>query len=52
MQGELVDSNGLMTQSEFLAGFGLVQALPGPMFSFAAYAGGMSEQVSGLIVSS
>ena len=48
MQGELVDSNGLMTQSEFLAGFGLVQALPGPMFSFAAYAGGMSEQVSGV----
>ena len=48
MQGELVDSNGLMTQSEFLAGFGLVQALPGPMFSFAAYAGGMSEQVSGI----
>ncbi len=48
MQGELVDSNGLMTQSEFLAGFGLVQALPGPMFSFAAYAGGMSDQVSGI----
>ncbi len=48
MQGELVDSNGLMNQSEFLAGFGLVQALPGPMFSFAAYAGGMSEQVSGI----
>ena len=48
MQGELVDTNGLMTQSEFLAGFGLVQALPGPMFSFAAYAGGLSEQDSGI----
>jgi chromate transporter len=44
MQGELVNTNDLLTQDEFLAGFGLVQALPGPMFSFAAYAGGLCEQ--------
>jgi chromate transporter len=44
MQGELVHSGKLMSQDEFLAGFGLVQALPGPMFSFAAYAGGLCEQ--------
>jgi chromate transporter len=44
MQGELVNTNALLTQDEFLAGFGLVQALPGPMFSFAAYAGGLCEQ--------
>jgi chromate transporter len=44
MQGELVYSGNLMSQDEFLAGFGLVQALPGPMFSFAAYAGGLCEQ--------
>jgi chromate transporter len=44
MQGELVSTNALLTQDEFLAGFGLVQALPGPMFSFAAYAGGLCEQ--------
>ncbi len=44
MQGELVNSSALLTQDEFLAGFGLVQALPGPMFSFAAYAGGLCEQ--------
>jgi chromate transporter len=44
MQGELVNTNALLTQNEFLAGFGLVQALPGPMFSFAAYAGGLCEQ--------
>jgi chromate transporter len=29
---------------EFLSGFGVVQAMPGPMFSFAAYAGGLCEQ--------
>ena len=43
MQGELVDQTGLLTAEEFLSGFGLVQALPGPMFSFAAFAGGLSE---------
>ena len=44
MQGELVHSANLMTQQEFLSGFGVVQAMPGPMFSFAAYAGGLCEQ--------
>ena len=48
MQGELVNTNALLTQDEFLAGFGLVQALPGPMFSFAAYAGGLCEQQNGI----
>ena len=43
MQGELVDQTDLLTAEEFLSGFGLVQALPGPMFSFAAFAGGLSE---------
>ncbi|NBQ03507.1 MAG: chromate transporter, partial [Opitutae bacterium] len=43
MQGELVNQTGLLTAEEFLSGFGLVQALPGPMFSFAAFAGGLSE---------
>ena len=43
MQGELVDQTGLLTSEQFLSGFGLVQALPGPMFSFAAFAGGLSE---------
>jgi chromate transporter len=49
MQGELVHSGNLMSQDEFLAGFGFVQALPGPMFSFAAYAGGLCEQGGGWI---
>ena len=44
MYGELVDVNRYMTSQEFLTGFGLVQGLPGPMFSFSAYAGGMAAR--------
>jgi chromate transporter len=44
MYSELVEINQSMTNSEFLTGFGLVQGLPGPMFSFAAYAGGMAAR--------
>ena len=44
MHGELVELNGYMTNEEFLTGYGLVQGLPGPMFSFAAYAGGMAAR--------
>ena len=50
MYGELVEINKYMTSQEFLTGFGLVQGLPGPMFSFSAYAGGMaSRDYGGLI---
>ncbi len=44
MYSELVDVNHYMTSQEFLTGFGLVQGLPGPMFSFSAYAGGMAAR--------
>jgi len=44
MYSELVDVNHYMTNQEFLTGFGLVQGLPGPMFSFSAYAGGMAAR--------
>ncbi|MFH5836267.1 chromate efflux transporter [Proteiniclasticum sp. C24MP] len=44
MYGELVELNQYMTSQEFLTGFGLVQGLPGPMFSFSAYAGGMAAR--------
>ncbi len=44
MHCELVALNGYMTNAEFLTGYGLVQGLPGPMFSFAAYAGGMAAR--------
>jgi chromate transporter len=42
MVSDLVDVYQYMTASEFLTGFGFVQGIPGPMFSFSAFAGGMS----------
>lgn len=42
MHSELVELKKFMTNAEFLTGYGLVQGLPGPMFSFSAYAGGMA----------
>lgn len=47
MHTELVEINQYMTSQEFLTGFGLVQGLPGPMFSFSAYAGGMASRYRG-----
>ena len=44
MHTELVQYYHYMTNSEFLTGYGLVQGLPGPMFSFSAYAGGMAAR--------
>lgn len=48
MFSELVEVNPYMSSQEFLTGFGLVQGLPGPMFSFSAYAGGMAARGSGI----
>ena len=36
-------AQGLVTQDVFLAGYGATQAVPGPMFSFAAYLGYMTQ---------
>jgi chromate transporter len=44
MHSELVEVRQYLTNPEFLTGYGLVQGLPGPMFSFAAYAGGMAAR--------
>jgi chromate transporter len=44
MHSELVQADAYMTTQEFLTGYGLVQGLPGPMFSFAAYAGGLAAR--------
>ncbi len=46
MYSDLVTVHGYMTSQEFLTGYGLVQGLPGPMFSFSAYAGGMAARGS------
>jgi len=44
MHNELVNIRQAMSHEEFLTGYGLVQGMPGPMFSFAAYAGGMAAR--------
>jgi chromate transporter len=38
LQSEVVDS-GLVAQDSFIAGYGAAQAIPGPLFTFAAYLG-------------
>ena len=47
MIAELVETKGYLTNEEFLTGYGLVQGLPGPMFSFSSYAGGMAARSLG-----
>lgn len=38
---DAVVTPGMVTQEEFLAGYGAAQAIPGPMFAFAAYLGAL-----------
>ncbi len=52
MYTDLVEVQQFMTSQEFLTGFGLVQGLPGPMFSFSAYAGGMAARGSSILTQS
>lgn len=40
LQAELVPT-GWIDQSQFIAGYGVAQAVPGPMFTFAAYLGAL-----------
>lgn len=42
LQAELVGS-GLVGRDSFLAGYGAAQAVPGPLFSFAAYLGALQN---------
>ena len=42
MYEQFVNFKDYLTSQEFLAGYGIVQALPGPVFSFSTYVGGMS----------
>jgi chromate transporter len=41
---------GLLTSHEFLAGYGMAQAVPGPLFTFASYIGTMVIGVLGGVV--
>lgn len=36
-----VVTTGWVTETDFLTGFALVQAMPGPLFNFAAYLGAL-----------
>ncbi|MBA8815338.1 chromate transporter [Microbacterium halimionae] len=42
LQAEVVTS-GWITPEQFLAGYGAAQAMPGPLFTFAAYLGALSS---------
>lgn len=44
LRAEVVDP-GWVTSSAFLAGYGAAQAVPGPLFSFAAYLGAVVQPV-------
>ncbi|MFW5864479.1 MAG: chromate efflux transporter [Candidatus Izemoplasmataceae bacterium] len=50
MYETLVHDNQFLTSEQFLTGFGLVQGLPGPMFSFSAYVGGLSASSETVLV--
>lgn len=41
---------GLVSNDSFLAGYGAAQALPGPLFAFAAYLGAKANTVSGAVI--
>lgn len=42
--------NGLLTSDEFLAGYGIANAVPGPLFTFASYIGTMISGIMGGII--
>ncbi|WP_018296296.1 chromate efflux transporter [Corynebacterium lubricantis] len=42
--------NGWLTQAEFLAGYSVAQAVPGPLFTFASYLGAVDGGVWGAIL--
>lgn len=59
LQNEFVEIKQLITNDEFLTGFGLVQAMPGPVFSFSSFVGaiasknlGTSNMIIGAFISS
>jgi chromate transporter len=49
LQGELVP-RGWISNEAFLAGYGAAQAVPGPLFSFAAYLGAVIGGVGGAVL--
>lgn len=49
LEGEVV-SRGFIDRDTFLAGYGAAQALPGPLFAFAAYVGALSQVGPGGVI--
>ncbi|AQX54537.1 chromate efflux transporter [Priestia flexa] len=49
LEREVVPIN-MVTESEFLAGYGATQAVPGPLFTFASYLGTVTAGWSGALV--
>lgn len=47
---ETIVEQNLVSQDEFLAGYGATQAMPGPMFGFAAYLGYLSSDDYSIVV--
>ncbi len=45
---EFVDFKHYLTSEEFLTGYAVVQAVPGPVFSFSAYIGSLSMRSEGI----
>ncbi|WP_073281172.1 chromate efflux transporter [Hymenobacter psychrotolerans] len=45
---EFVEFKGYLSPTEFLSGYGLTQALPGPNFAFASYIGALAMRDYGL----
>jgi len=42
--------SGLMSSSDFITGYGMTQAVPGPLFTFASYIGMMIAGVPGAVI--
>ncbi|ARS37155.1 chromate efflux transporter [Pontibacter actiniarum] len=47
LYAEFVDFKGYLTGEEFLSGYAIVQALPGPTFSFASFVGNLAMRKFG-----
>jgi len=49
LEKEIVPT-GLISKTDFLAGYGVTQAVPGPLFTFAGYLGAMVSGVKGALI--
>ena len=49
LYSEYVELKHYLTSDEFLTGYGLVQAVPGPVFSFSAFLGALTTRDSGTL---